>query len=242
MLPLLIRLSCAKDTGSHRLFPRCLHPLPKSMVWQSPSPRRPYAEAGESSAIAAGSSEVTLDCAVGDEQRLCDLPVAEVLAGELGDATFAGCQRVEAGEDHPARTRASRPELSVGPFGEPTRASAVGAVKRFAEELSRFAGRLGRRSRAPRSARARALSNPESARPKPSTASRSRRLSAITAQDDAGGPLRHAQCARGAECPGKLELLFLDAPSLLGIPEREMGQRGLRSPGEETRADDVSSG
>jgi hypothetical protein len=52
-------------------------------------------------------------------------------------------------------------------------------------------------------------------------------LSLFTAGGEAGRPLRDAEGARGAECPGKLELLFRKAPSLLLLAEREPGERGL---------------
>ena len=60
----------------------------------------------------------------------------------------------------------------------------------------------------------------------------------VTAGNDAGGTLRHAERARGAECPGELELLVCEASRRLVLAEREMGERGLRSPGEITRAGD----
>ena len=42
--------------------------------------------------LAVDVREVAFDRAVGDEQRLSDLAVAETLAGELADAAFAGRQ------------------------------------------------------------------------------------------------------------------------------------------------------
>ena len=62
--------------------------------------------------------------------------------------------------------------------------------------------------------------------------------SAVTAGHDAGGTQRDAECARGAERPGELELLFCQTFSRLVIAERELGECGLRSPGEVARAGD----
>src|SRR5262245_23683877 len=42
--------------------------------------------------FAEDAREVALNGASGDEEGLCDLAVGEVVAGELGDAAFAGCQ------------------------------------------------------------------------------------------------------------------------------------------------------
>src|SRR5829696_8265289 len=55
--------------------------------------------------------EVTLHRPRRDEERLGDLAVGESLAGELGDAALAGCERVEPGEHDPARARAGRAKL-----------------------------------------------------------------------------------------------------------------------------------
>src|SRR5512133_2026319 len=60
----------------------------------------------------------------------------------------------------------------------------------------------------------------------------------VTAGHDAGGTQRHAECARGAESPGQLELLRCEAFSRLLIAERELGERGLRSPREVARGGD----
>src|SRR5262245_45905879 len=88
--------------------------------------------------FAEDAGEVTLDGAVGDEQNLCDLPVGEVLAGELGDPTLARCERLEPGQDDPPGPRAGGPELGLGARRESCRAGAVGAVEGLAEELSRL--------------------------------------------------------------------------------------------------------
>ena len=47
--------------------------------------------------------------------------------------------------------------------------------------------------------------------------------STVTAGHDTGGTQRDAECARGAERPGELELLFCQTFSRLVIAERELG-------------------
>jgi hypothetical protein len=101
--------------------------------------------------------------------------------------------------------------------------------------------RFLRRSRAPRSASARALQRgvatlevveclAEQGRP------------ALAAGNDTGGAFGHAERPRGAERPGEFEFLCGSAFGLVAVAECEVSERGLRSPGEVTRADDQRSG
>ena len=120
-------------------------------------------------------------------------------------------------------------------------ARAVGGVECLAEELSRFGAPI-----APPKQGAEVGEGARSLQPGVAPLERVDRLaeqgrSTVTAGNDAGGALRHAECARGAECPGELELLFCEASCRLALAEREMGERGLRSPGEVTRAGDQRS-
>src|SRR4029453_10185400 len=62
--------------------------------------------------------------------------------------------------------------------------------------------------------------------------------SIVSAGNDAGGALRHAKRARGAERPGELELLVCQASCRLVLAECEMSKSGVRSPREVTRAGD----
>ena len=62
--------------------------------------------------------------------------------------------------------------------------------------------------------------------------------STVTAGHDTSGTQCDAECARGAERPGKLELLFCQTFRRLVIAERELGEGGHRSPGEVARAGD----
>ena len=64
----------------------------------------------------------------------------------------------------------------------------------------------------------------------------------LTAGNDAGGAFCHAERARRAERSGEFEFLCGAALGLVALAEREMSERGLRSPGEVTRADDQRSG
>jgi hypothetical protein len=149
---------------------------------------------------------VTLDRAVGDEQLLCDLSVREVLARKLGDATFACCQRVEAGEDDSARTRAGGSELRFGALGKPCGALALSAVQRVAEKFSR----LGAPIAAPKDGAevgegARAF-QPCVATLEGFDGLAKQEFSLLAASGDAGRSLRHAEHARSAESVRKLEL------------------------------------
>src|SRR5829696_4325269 len=65
-----------------------------------------------------------------------------------------------------------------------------------------------------------------------------KRFTALAAGDDSGGTLRHARGARGAECPGELDLLVDEPRGRIPITERELGERGLRPPGEVARTSD----
>jgi hypothetical protein len=177
--------------------------------------------------FAEDAREVTLDGAVGDEQRLCDLAVGKSPAGELGDTAFARRQRVEPGQDDAARARAGGAELGLGAFRETTGARAVGGVECVAEELSRLGAPVAPPQHcAEVDERARAFQHYVGVLECLNRLAK-QQLSLFTAGGEAGRPLRDAEGARDAECPGKLELLFRKAPSLLLLAEREPGERGL---------------
>ena len=117
----------------------------------------------------------------------------------------------------------------------------MGGVECLAEELSRFGAPI-----APPKQGAEVGERARSFQPGVATLERVDRLaeqgrSTLTAGHDAGGALRHAECARGAERPGELELLFCETSCRLALAEREVGERGLRPPGEVTRAGDQCS-
>src|SRR6266568_7362910 len=79
--------------------------------------------------LAEDACEVTLNRTCGDEERLGDLAVGEALTGELRNPAFAGCERVDPGEQDPARARAGGAELGLGVFGEGSGAGSVGGVE-----------------------------------------------------------------------------------------------------------------
>jgi hypothetical protein len=162
--------------------------------------------------------EVTLDRAVRDKEHLCDLPVGEILARELGDATLARCQRVKSRQDDPARTRAGGSELRLGALGKPCGARAVGSVEGLSKDLSRLGAPIappqhgtevgeGARALQSRVALVECLDGFSQ-----------QELALFTADHDAPGALRYTDDARGTECSGELELLFRKTPSLLGCP------------------------
>jgi hypothetical protein len=88
--------------------------------------------------LAEDAGEVALDRAGGDEEGLGDLAVCQALAGELGDAAFAGGQRVESSENDPPWARTGGAELGLGVSGEASGSRLVGAVECLAEQLSRL--------------------------------------------------------------------------------------------------------
>ena len=171
-----------------------------------------------------------------DEQRLGDLAVAEALAGELGDTALAGCERVEPAEHDPARTRTGGAQLGLGVVGEGSCASSVSGVECLAQQFPRLGATVaapehraevgeGTRSFQPRVAALEGLDR---------VAEQGR--SAVTAGHDAGGTQRDGQCARGAERPGELELLFCQAFSRLVIAQRELSERlGISFSGAKSR-------
>ena len=145
---------------------------------------------------------MTLDRACGDEEGLGNLAVAEALAGELGDPALAGCQRVEPSENDPARARTGGAEFGLGIFGEGSGAGVVRGVECLAQQLSSFGAPI-----APAEKGAEVGKRARSLQPSVCTlegvdglAEQGR--STVTAGYDAGGTQRHAECARGAECPG----------------------------------------
>jgi hypothetical protein len=142
---------------------------------------------------------VTLDRACSDEQRLCDLAVGEALAGVLGYAALAGCQRVDPCKKDAARAGAGGAELGLGPFGERSRARAMGGVESLAEELSRFGAPV-----APPEQGAEIGEGTRSLQPCVTTLEGVDRLaeqepSTLTAGHDAGGTHRHAERAWSPE-------------------------------------------
>ena len=66
--------------------------------------------------------------------------------------------------------------------------------------------------------------------------------SALAAGHDAGGTPGDAERARGAECLGELELLRGQAYGRFVLAEREVGERGLRTPREVAGTGDLRSG
>ena len=188
--------------------------------------------------LAEDAREVTFNRARGDEQHLGDLSVGEALAGVLGDTGLAGSQRVESRENDPARARAGGAELGLGLFGERSGAQAVGDVERLAEKLSGLGAPIAPpKEGAEVSQGTRSFQSGVAALERVDGLTK-QELSTLTAGHDAGGMLCHAECARGAECPGKLELLFRQASGRFAVAEHEMGERGLRSPREVARAGD----
>ena len=157
----------------------------------------------------------------------------ETLAGELGDPALAGGQRVEPREDDSARARAGGAELGLGIFGERSGAGAVGGVERLAEQLSRFGAavaspkhgaEVGERARSfqPGVAALERVDRPHGAATLP------RSPPATTPAARSATP-----SARGApNARASSKLLFCEAFRRFAIAEREMGERGLRSPGE----------
>ena len=191
--------------------------------------------------LAEDAREVTLDRARRDEERLCDLAVGEALAGELGDPALAGRQRVEPREHDPARARAGGAELGLGLLGERSGARAVGGVECLAQKLPRLGASI-----APPKHGAEVGESARSLQPGVAALERVDGLteqgrSAVAAGHDAGGTHRHAERARGAECPRELELLVCEALRRFAVAERELGERGLRAPGEVARAGDERS-
>ena len=135
----------------------------------------------------------------------------EALPGELGDAALARRQRVEPGEDDPARARAGGAKLGLGLLRERLGARAVGGVECLAQEFSRLGSPI-----APPQQGAEVGEGARSLQARVATLERLDRLTeqkrpTVTAGHDAGGMLRHAERTRGAECPGELDLLFCEA-------------------------------
>src|SRR5215208_2837569 len=189
------------------------------------------------SELAEHAGEVTLDRARRDEERLGDLPVAEALARELGDAALAGGQRVEPSEHDSSRPRSRGAKLGLGVFGEGPRAPAVGGIESLAEKFPRFGAAV-----APPEQGAEVGERTCSLHVRIASLERVDCLaeqgrSTVAAGNDAGGTLRRSQCAGSAECRGELDLLVCEASRRLALAEREVGERRLRAPGEVARAD-----
>lgn len=177
--------------------------------------------------LAEDAREVTLDRACGHEEGLGDLAVSESLAGELGDAALAGCQRVEPRENDPAWAGARGAELGLGIFGEGPGACVVGGVECLTEELSCFGAAV-----APPQHRAEVS---EGTRPlQPSVAAlegvdglTEQGCSTVTSGHDAGRTKRHAECAGRAERAGEPKFVFCQASRRFLIAERKMDEGSL---------------
>src|SRR5215218_5636383 len=104
-----------------------------------PFERRRELVARRQAQLAEDAREVALDGARGHEQRLRDLAVGEALARELGDAPLARGQRLEAGQRHPARACARRPQLCLGLCRKRACAGSMRSVQGGTEELTRLA-------------------------------------------------------------------------------------------------------
>ena len=191
--------------------------------------------------LAEDAREVTLDCPCGNEERLGDLAVGEALAGELDNAALAGRQRVEPGENDPARARTGGAELGLGVIGERFRACAVGGVEGLAEQLSRFGTSVAPPEHRPEVGKRASPLESGIAALEHLDRLTEQGHSTVTARHDAGGTQGHTECARCAEGPGQLKLLFCQAYRRFVIAESELGERGLRSPGEVARAGDDRS-
>ena len=132
-------------------------------------------------------------------------------------------------------------ELGLGVVGERSGARAVGGVECLAQaalalrcvDCAAGAWRRGQRGARSSNLRVAALE----------------RVDRLTEQDAPRSPPATTPAARsatpsrtrGAERPGELELLFCQAFCRLVIAERELGERGLRSPGKVARAGDRRS-
>src|SRR6266516_338560 len=150
---------------------------------------------------------MSFDRACGDEEALGDLAVGESLAREFGDAALAGGQRVESREDDPARARAGGAECGLGSVGEWLGARAVGRIQRLAEQLASVGAAV-----APPEHRAEVGKCASSFQPRVATREvvdglTEQELATLPTGHDAGGTLRNAERARGAECLGELEFL-----------------------------------
>ena len=142
--------------------------------------------------FAEDACEVTLDRPCGDEKRLGDLAVGEILAGELGDPALAGRQRVEPCENHSTRARAGGAELCLGLLGEPFRTCVVCGIECLAQQLPSFGASVA----APKH-RAEVGEGARSFKPGVAALKRVDRLteqrrSMLTAGHDAGSALRYA--------------------------------------------------
>jgi len=170
---------------------------------------------------------VALDRARGYEEALRDLAVGQALAGELGDATLARCQRVESCENDPARARARGAEICLGLLGQPLGAQAIGSVECLAEQVSSFGATV-----APPKHRSEVSQSPRSFQPGFALVERVDRLTqqglaALAAGHDPGGTLGHSERPRGAKCKSELELVLCEASRCLMLAERELGERSL---------------
>jgi hypothetical protein len=93
--------------------------------------------AGGFGELVVGVGEMSFDGPGGDEQVLGDVAVGQA-GGELGDAAFAGCRRVEPAEDEPPGPPAGGDEFGAGPLGQRQRGAAVGEVERGPQDVPAF--------------------------------------------------------------------------------------------------------
>jgi hypothetical protein len=170
---------------------------------------------------------VAFDRASSDEQRLCDLAIAEALAGELGNPALASRQGVESAENDPARARTGGAELGLCVFSEGSRASAVGGVECLSEELPRFGAPIApSKHRAKVGERACFLQSGLPALEHVDRLAEQGRPT-VTAGHDAGRTQRHAECAGRAEGAGEPKFLFCEASRRFLIAERKMDEGSL---------------
>jgi hypothetical protein len=87
--------------------------------------------------LSVRAAEVRFDRLLGHEQRLRGLAVAEPSGDDVGDATLAGRERLETGEDGPGDGDAERAKLVARPFHERDAAAAMGPIKALTERVAR---------------------------------------------------------------------------------------------------------
>ena len=134
------------------------------------------------------------------------------------------------------RGRAPVARSSVSAYSASGRgARAVGGVESLAEEFSRFGAAIAAPKHGAEVGEGTRAFKPGVAALERGDGLTEQRRSTVTAGDDAGGAHSHAECARGAERLRELELFFGQAFRRFMIAEREVGERGLRTPGEVAR-------
>jgi len=86
---------------------------------------------------------VVLYGSLGDEERLCDLPVRLAAGRQLRDAQFTGRQRVASPDGITAGPASGGHELLASPVSESETAQCAGQVQALAEEFARPAAGTG---------------------------------------------------------------------------------------------------